>query len=389
MGIIDELEKVINSNYSMTIETENLKGKEKLIGEKINKILTDFQKYRKSNLKFKSILMQDIEKITDTLEQIAGGNFNVKLPELQLLELANISYGIEQLIGLTEKLKASLDEIAGIITELVSSSNEISSVNEEIIVKAKEDIRLTSEASTSTTELTASLQQISHNSDKVSKSAEETLSITKEGYETIRSITDKIEDSNKLIKESGNSLMELSKRSEAIGEFLHTIAKIAEKSDLLALNAAIEAAGIGQAGRRFRVVAEEMRRFANNTIGFSNQIENVLSEIVNQINNSVSKMEITTHHFEEISSDILSLKKKMERIVKVFEETATMMKEISISISQQSKAIDVLRNVVENTNISANETLKAIEGSHAVLLNLTEIVKKLENIIKKFKLEEE
>jgi len=181
--------------------------------------------------------------------------------------------------------------------------------------------------------------------------------------------------------------LELGKKTEMISNIFQTIKKIADKSDLLALNAAIEAAGIGNIGRRFRVVADEMRRFANTTIEFSQQIESVLSNLISEINSGIQLMDLTVDKITKMIEEIEKIGNTMPEIVETFNNTVQLMKEVSVSIKQQLDGITKMEEMIHLVNTAAKDTSAGISNTKYVMDRLLKISDELNKLVQNFQTE--
>ena len=88
-----------------------------------------------------------------------------------------------------------------------------------------------------------------------------------------------------------NHMLELGRKSQQIGGILEIINELAEQTNILAINATIEAAGAGEAGRRFAVVAEEIRKLADRVAGSTKDIRTLIDEVRSAANTTVMATE--------------------------------------------------------------------------------------------------
>lgn len=147
-------------------------------------------------------------------------------------------------------------------------------------------------------------------------------------------------------------MLELGQNSQQIGGILGIIKELAEQTNILAINAAIEAAGAGESGRRFAVVAEEIRKLADRVGGSAGEIRVLIEEIRSSSNTTVMATEEGAKAVEAGSRQFGELAASFRRIVDSVGTTAEAAREIELSIKQQTTA-------VEQVNVAINDVAQA------------------------------
>ncbi|MBU1077173.1 MAG: hypothetical protein KKH98_07770 [Spirochaetes bacterium] len=385
------LNEISKGNYKIKApeKSENeLLGK---LGELINRTsleisqkITEVENLKKKEEEKRKILQSSVNNILTKVNLISEGNLNVKVESQNTDDdiIVELGKGINKMVG---NLKTLINQLKSTVSEITSSSSEIASTNEEIILKANEEIKLASEASTTVTELTASIIQVAENAKKVYQTAESNQGSVKEGYEYLGKTIEKVRMTNDVVDNTATNLEKLKDSAEQIHEILKIINKISEKIDLLALNAAIEASSVGEGGKRFKVVAEEMRRLADNSISSSQQIGDVLTNIQKDISDGVNMMNSNAQEVRGIMEEINKTGDLIKNIVNVFDETSNLMKEVSLSTDQQAKASAMFSNVIKKVDISANETVRGIKNSKIAIERFIEVSDNLKELSEKFK----
>ncbi|MEM9347044.1 MAG: methyl-accepting chemotaxis protein, partial [Planctomycetota bacterium] len=201
--------------------------------------------------------------------------------------------------GLIEKFGKTLSEVASASSEVAAASTEIAASAEEIAAGMGEQSQQITTVSSAVEEMSASVVEVARKSADAANSANESGRIATEGGDVVDQTITGMKSINDAVTTSAESVQELGKRGEQIGEVITVINDIADQTNLLALNAAIEAARAGEHGRGFAVVADEVRKLADRTTKATEEIAGSIQAIQNETTIAVQKMnngtdEVTT-----------------------------------------------------------------------------------------------
>ena len=169
------------------------------------------------------------------------------------------------------------------------------------------------------------------------------------------------------VQSIAESMLQLGDNSQKIGGIVEIIDEISDQTNLLALNAAIEAAGAGEAGKRFAIVAQEVKRLAERTVDATKQIKGLIEEIQKATNSTIMVTEEGTKGVDAASALVDKVQLSFSNIINMVEETARAAKEITLSTQQQTSACEQMaetmtevRDVAQQVATSATETERAI-----------------------------
>ncbi len=182
------------------------------------------------------------------------------------------------------------------------------------------------------------------------------------------------------VQSIAESMLQLGENSQQIGGIVEIIDEISDQTNLLALNAAIEAAGAGEAGKRFAIVAQEVKRLAERTVDATRQIKGLIQEIQKATNSTIMVTEEGTKAVDKASGLVDKVHQSFGSIMGMVEDTSRTAKEITLSTQQQTMACEQMaetmtevRDVAQQVAGSARETEKAI----AEIMELSEKLKDL------------
>ena len=244
-----------------------------------------------------------------------------------------------QLLKAMQNMVVTLREIVQMVsdttTRVNSSALEISSAIEEQAGIATEQSASVSEISSTMEELSASSTQIANNSESVAGIATRALENTEKGATAVEAVMVQMNEINEDKKKSIKEIVDLGGKTKEITKVMEIINNIADQTKLLAFNAALEASSAGEAGKRFGVVATEIRRLADSVMESTGEIEDKIIEIQEAVNNLVVTSEKGSQKIQEgmeASSETVVM---LEEILCGSRTTADAAKQISLSTQQQ------------------------------------------------------
>lgn len=202
------------------------------------------------------------------------------------------------------------------------------------------------------------------------------------------------------VDETGSIISELGEKSAYIGTIVETIKMISDQTNLLALNAAIEAARAGENGRGFSVVAEEVRKLAEQSTQSSAQIEQIIGDIKLNVERAITSM---TSEKEVVRSGTLVIEEAQRAFKKIMESTQVVnkqIKEVSLfghSIADSSRQISLeieqVAKITQETNAQAEEVasisseqMNSMQEINAATSELQSAALELQSSSRRFKL---
>lgn len=247
-------------------------------------------------------------------------------------------------------------ELSGAASDLLRASHEQAS-------GASEQASAVSQVSTTIEELGSTARQIAIAAEQVAEAARQTLENLSEGQEAVDNSIQAMDRIRSRMQDVSARVLNLGERSQQIGEIIDLINDLSDETHLLALNAAIEAAGAGEHGRRFAVVAAEVKSLANRALVAAKEVKGVIAEIQQATNAAVLAAE---EGGKEVASGVElahSAGQVMDAIVMVAERTAQSSAEINLATAQQQSASE---QVVETMREIADVARRTAAGARQV-----------------------
>lgn len=237
-----------------------------------------------------------------------------------------------------------------------SSSAELQAAANQQATSAKEQSSAMSEIATTIRELIATSRQIAESAQRVAQAAEETDGSARGGDDTVEMANISISGIRRQVDLIVNHMLDLGKKSQQIGAVLDIVSELAEQTNILAINATIEAAGAGDAGKRFAVVADEIRKLADRVAGSTKEIRGLIDNVRAAVNTTVMATEsgskavdAGTRQFDEVASSF-------KRISSLVATTTEAAREIELSTKQQSTAVEQVNVATSNVAQATKET---------------------------------
>lgn len=311
----------------------------------------------------RTILRKNLEK---PLEEVIVITDKIAQGDLSTSFVYNKEDELKKLITSLEKMRQGLIELVKSLlisfTELLNSTGSMQEKSLQLDESSLNLSQITEMVNQKIIDINMKLKEVSHSFEQMNLAIQE---ITKNVIKT----TEMTKEA-KLRTDLAHEVVEkLAEDSKKIGEIVNLINSIAEATNLLALNASIEAARAGEAGKGFAVVANEVKELAKQTQGATKDIENMISEVQQNIGNSISAIENIKEIVNQINdaANVIASAAEEQTITmgdvnSYLQETASYTSDIGSSMDELLRAVEKLREI-SALNLETAEKLKKL-GDH-------------------------
>ena len=296
-----------------------------------------------------------------------------------------VGQSASQLTETAEQSAEATQSIAQSITEVAGSTQE----QMDYVTKTKEEVDAFSEG------VGKSLDTM----NTIRSHVEVTTQMTQDGGKLVQATVEQMHSIADTVEHSSAVIGKLGERSKEIGAIIDTISGIAEQTNLLALNAAIEAARAGEHGRGFSVVAEEVRKLAEESQEAATKISDLIAAIQKETGAAVSAMETGRAEAEKGRANVQStgegFKAIMERIEGIHNDTQLIMGTMQDIDESGKKIVGYTDNIhdssqkisssTETVSAAAEEQSAGMEEIAASSRQLAEQAQKLKDALGKFR----
>ncbi|BCY12302.1 hypothetical protein L3i22_073900 [Actinoplanes sp. L3-i22] len=247
-------------------------------------------------------------------------------------------------------------EVGAAVGHIQSSSAELEAAAQQQANGGRDQASAMNEITTTINELLITSRQIADSAQRVSKIAEETESAARAGDSTIDSTRASITAIRTQVDQIVQHMLALGEKSQQIGGVVDLVAELAEQTNILAINATIEASGAGEWGRRFAVVAEEIRKLADRTAASAKEIRQMIEDVRGAVNTTVMATEIGAKAVDAGSRQFDDATSAFREIAQLVSTTNDATREIELSTKQQTTAVEQVNVAVSDTARVSRET---------------------------------
>lgn len=357
-------------------------------------------------------IMRPINQLVETNQKVAEGDLHVELIDIQRKDevgilassfnkmIENLRKMVSEIQGVSQDVNRQSEELTQSSGEVTLGAEQIATTLEQLSSGAENQANLSNEISKLIEELNEQIRESSQEGEKLRVSSNEVHAMSDEGREQIEYSVQQMKEITDVVTDSVEKVKGLEQKSQEISTLVDVIESIADQTNLLALNAAIEAARAGEAGKGFAVVADEVRKLAEQVrssvveiTGIIHGIQDETKMVVEQLELGYNKVEtgndqiqVSKEHFQSINAAVTDMMERIQNVSTNLTKIAMNSDKVSENGQEVAAAAEQAAAGIEESSATAlqqSSTMQEITGSAESLSKLSE---DLNEMIKFFRL---
>ncbi len=333
---IDQMAALADGDFS---EPLDLKEDDSEVGSMVTAIA--FMKHN---------LLHMIQEISDVLEQMGNGDYNISLQQEYVGEFIKIRESLTVIIGKMRETLTTLKEV----------SVQIDSGSEQLAFAAEDLAEGSTDQAGQVSELVKTFEEMTQTMERNVEKAQESVEIASRAGATLAQGNTKMQELKKAIGE-------ISRCSEQIGTIIGTIEDIASQTNLLSLNAAIEAARAGEAGKGFAVVADQVKSLAEESARAAGETTKLIETAIAAVDSGIAIADQTAQNMDAVMADASDATETMSQIAVMLQNDVEHMRHVRGNLQQVSA-------VVDNNSATSQETAAVSEEQKAQVEAMVELM---------------
>jgi methyl-accepting chemotaxis protein len=331
-------------------------------------------------------IVQPLQGMVQLSREVAQGKLSTQIEVRRQGELGQLEAALAQMTG---NLQATIWQIRDSAAKIGDSAENIETVVSELNEAANQQSAAVSETSTAMEELRTVAEQIAAGSESANRAAGQTQRDVQSGLEAVSETVSRMEEIRTSNEASVGEILALGQKARQIGAVMDLIDDIAAQTKLIAVNASIEAAAAGEAGRRFAVVASQVRHLAENVGQSTGEIRKRIVEIQTATNELVVAAEQGTKKINQGVSLSQTTQSALEQIATSADETTMAARQITLSTRQQQTAVEQVIEALGNLSAEVNRVAASSDQTSRVVADLAHLSDTLSQMVALFELESE
>jgi|GEM_PF-1680292 methyl-accepting chemotaxis protein len=321
-------------------------------------------------------------------------NLRTIVTQAQRVARGDLAQGLAGKGDLADAFNQMVGDLSQLVRQVQEAGKRIDTYSAQMSQAITGQTSTASEQSASITQTATTMQELARtseemtqNSNRVVEAAQGTQRDAQQGVQALEQILEHMGGIKLANERSLQEIESLSAKVKQIGSVMDVINGITDQTKLIAFNASIEAVAAGEAGKRFGVVAQEVRRLADTVVEATDDIRLQIGEIQQATSNLVSTSQENTRTIEGGMESATATTGSLEQILGSVSTTAEAIDQISSSIEGQKEAVDQIMLSLNEISTGAQNFAGSVEETNEVAGDLSGLSKELTSLIGRFKVD--
>lgn len=317
--------------------------------------------------------VQPLLEVTVATDRIARGE--LEIAELKIRstdEIGQLSHSVNAMIKqlrevifkmskASQVMAASSAELSANMEQSVRTTEQIAHSSQRVAAGAEEQVNHIDEVTVAIHQTASGVKRIVDSTAEMTEMVDATVTLSENGSTMVSRVRGQMGDIQQAAEQTSALVNLLGERSQEIGHIVQIISQIANQTNLLALNAAIEAARAGEMGRGFSVVAEEVRKLAEQSEGAAVQVASLITIVLRDIEEACISMKTGEEKVEEGLKQVEQVHEAFFEIKRAVSQVTGKVQEIGMSIEHISGGSVQIESAMETISQASEEIASAIE----------------------------
>ncbi len=327
-------------------------------------------------------ILKPIGAIVTGMNKMGDGMLSHRIEQQGGGEFAVIIAGFNEM---AESLKELVIQTQGSAVHLSTSITELAATSKQQQATVTETAATTAEIGATSKQISATARELLHTVSEAADTAEQTAKLAQSSQESVNSMDDVMHQLSSAAEMVSGKLALLSERATGINQVVTTIMKVADQTNLLSLNAAIEAEKAGEYGKGFTVVANEIRRLADQTAIATYDIEQMVREIQSAVAAGVMGIDKFSEEVRRGSTDMNLVSEQLSLIIDQVQELAPHIQQVNEGMLHQSEGAEQINVALSQLADATSQTVESLVQTSSTIDNMNDVAGKLRHAVNRFR----